>query len=119
MGTLQNSLSEFNNLERKASSEKKFIEKQLEKYCNAERCVSAEELATSGIGKQWNKQITNENILRQEMKNRLKELQDKGIVDKNIKPEDLNYKRIFYYSPRKELIDSLKTSKPNKENIIK
>ena len=63
MGTLQNSLSEFNNLERKASSEKKFIEKQLEKYCNAERCVSAEELETSDIGKQWNKQITNENIL--------------------------------------------------------
>ena len=42
------------------------------------------------------KKLTNENILRQEMKNRLKELQDKGIVDKNIKPEDLNYERIFY-----------------------
>lgn len=88
MGTLQNSLSEFNNLERKASSEKKFIEKQLEKYCNAERCVSAEELATSGIGKQWNKQITNENIL--------------------INQEDLNYRRVMYFSPVNNTFNGLK-----------
>lgn len=88
MGTLQNSLSEFNNLERKASSEKKFIEKQLEKYCNAERCVSAEELATSDIGKQWNKQITNENIL--------------------INQEDLNYRRVMYFSPVNNTFNGLK-----------
>ena len=70
--------------------------------------------ATSGIERfSWTKQLTNENILRQEMKNRLKELQDKGIVNKNIKPEDLNYERIFYYSPRKELIDFLKKLETN------
>ena len=88
MGTLQNSLSEFNNLERKASSEKKFIEKQLEKYCNAERCVSAEELETSDIEKQWNKQITNENIL--------------------INQEDLNYRRVMYFSPVNNTFNGLK-----------
>ena len=110
MGTLQNSLSEFNNLERKASSEKKFIEKQLEKYCNAERCVSAEELATSGIGKQWNKQITNENILTNELKNRFPELKEKGLINQNINQEDLNYRRVMYFSPIDKTFNGLKIS---------
>ena len=108
MGTLQNSLSEFNNLERKASSEKKFIEKQLEKYCNAERCVSAEELATSGIGKQWNKQITNENILTNELKIRFPELKKRGLINQNINQEDLNYRRVMYFSPVNNTFNGLK-----------
>ena len=108
MGTLQNSLSEFNNLERKASSEKKFIEKQLEKYCNAEGCVSAEELATSGIGKQWNKQITNENILTNELKNRFPELKEKGLINQNINQEDLNYRRVMCFSPVNNTFNGLK-----------
>ena len=112
-------LSHINQIIKNGEAEKKRTENAL-KTCGTNLCVYREEAATSGIERfSWPKQLTNENILRQEMKNRLKELQDKGIVDKNIKPEDLNYERIFYYSPRKELIDSLKTSKPNKENIIK
>ena len=112
-------LSHINQIIKNGEAEKKRTENAL-KTCSTNLCVYREEAATSGIERFiWPKQLTNENILRQEMKNRLKELQDKGIVDKNIKPEDLNYERIFYYSPRKELIDFLKISKPNKENIIK
>ena len=112
-------LSHINQIIKNGEAEKKRTENAL-KTCGTNLCVYREEAATSGIERfSWPKQLNNENILRQEMKNRLKEFQDKGIVDKNIKPEDLNYERIFYYSPRKELIDSLKTSKPNKENIIK
>ena len=110
------SLSEFNNLERKASSEKKFIEKQLEKYCNAERCVSAEELATSGIGKQWNKQITNENILTNELKNRFPELKEKGLINQNINQEDLNYRRVMYFSPIDKTFNGLKILEIKKDD---
>lgn len=116
MGTLQNSLSKFNNLERKASSEKKFIEKQLEKYCNAKRCVSAEELATSGIGKQWNKQITNENILTNELKNRFPELKEKGLINQNINQEDLNYRRVMYFSPIDKTFNGLKILEIKKDD---
>ena len=66
-------LTYINQIIKNGEAEKKRTENAL-KTCATDFCVYREEAATSGIERfSWPKQLTNENILRQEMKNRLKE----------------------------------------------
>ena len=65
--------------------------------------------ATSGIERfRWPKQLTNENILTNELKNRFPELKEKGLINQNINQEDLNYRRVMYFSPVNNTFNGLK-----------